>query len=153
VPRHRWFRFDPEDVGIVEDSDYPGGKMTRTGTADVPVGRVPNHTEGCVFLDPATRGCRLHRFALERGLDVHEIKPMICLLFPVCFEHGALVPGVEFDLNDLICSGAGPTIYSTAREHLQYYFGDELITELDSLERSFAAPSAAAESIALPLVA
>lgn len=151
IDRSAWFRTDKDDIGIHPDGDYPGGEYTRTGVVELPPGRATHNELGCVFLDPVNRGCRLHGFALERGLDVHEIKPMICLLFPLSFSNRALVPAEEFSLEDLVCSGSGPTIYETARSDLRYYFGDELLSELDTLAREFGAAPASGRQ--LPLVA
>ncbi len=134
VSREQWFRTDPDDIGILPDGDYPGGEYSRTGVAEIPVGRSPHNTEACVFLDPVDRGCRLHRFGLANGIDVHEIKPMVCILFPLSFSEGDLFPSIEFDDDDLVCSGPGPTVYENVREDLRYYFGDELIAELDAMQ-------------------
>jgi Fe-S-cluster containining protein len=136
ILRSDWFREDPEDFGIQDEHEYPGGKYTRTQVVDLPAGRSPHSTEACIFLDPQSRGCRLHRFALERGIDVHEIKPLICLIFPVSFEDGVLEPPIEFEEpGDLVCAGAGRTAYRGARDELLYYFGSEFVSELDAMER------------------
>lgn len=154
IERTEWFRTDPDDIGIVPDGDYPGGEYTRTGVVELPAGRSPHNEDACVFLDPVNRGCKLHGFALERGIVVHEIKPMICLLFPLSFTNRTLVPAVEFDDSDLVCIGPGPTIYQSAREDLRYYFGDELVAELDARAAEFPSSVEVAEKgLALPLVA
>jgi Fe-S-cluster containining protein len=135
VPRAEWFREDPADFGVWEDTDYPGGEYTRTRVVPLAAGRSPYNRSGCVFLDPAGRGCRLHRFALERGIDVHEFKPMICLIFPASFNQGVLTPAHEFEeTNELVCQGPGSTIYRAARPDILYYFGPELVAELDRME-------------------
>ena len=139
VPRGQWFEdwFKP-------DADYPGGRYTRTRVVD----------GSCVFLNRTGRGCLLHRFALERGLDVHDIKPMMCNLFPVLPENGLLGPPDEIRDGSLTCTGPGPTLYRSARADLEYYFGPELVAELDVLEAAVvAAPPAARPTVALPLVA
>ena len=100
VPRAEWFREDPEDFGTLDEPEYPGGQYTRTQVVELPAGRSEHNEWACVFLDPAGRGCRIHRFALERGIDVHTIKPMVCLLFPASFDQGVLCPAYEFDLED-----------------------------------------------------
>jgi Fe-S-cluster containining protein len=135
VPRADWFREDPEDIGMLPEPDYAGGAYTRTGVVDLPVGRSPHGETGCVFLDTGGRGCRLHRFALDRGIDVHTIKPIICVLFPLSFEGGELTPACEFDLDDLVCRGPGATVYQSARADLLHYFGPDLVAELDRLDR------------------
>lgn len=139
VPRADWFREDPEDVGILPEPEYAGGEYTRTAVVPLPDGRSPHNTEACVFLDPHGRGCRLHRFALERGIDVHAIKPMVCLFFPLSFKLGELIPAYEFEVDDLVCRGPGPSLYQSARDDVRYYFGPDLVAELDRLERHQAA--------------
>jgi hypothetical protein len=109
-----------------------------------------------VFLDPVGRGCRIHRFALERGIDVHTIKPMVCLLFPASFDKGVLCPAYEFDLEDeLVCQGPGPTIYRAARSDIEWYFGTQLVAELDAMEPEYAGlppgPPRGAEGRSIPL--
>ncbi len=155
VPRSQWYREDPEDFGILEEPEYPGGQYTRTQVVELPANRSTHNTEACVFLDPAGRGCRIHRFALERGIDVHEIKPMVCLMFPISFHEGLLEPAYEFDLDDeLVCRGPGQTIYQSARADVAYYFGPELVAELDRIEREIVlADSANGSTIALPVCA
>ncbi|MGL6076914.1 MAG: YkgJ family cysteine cluster protein [Fimbriiglobus sp.] len=134
MPRSEWFREDPEDFGILEEPEYPGGLYTRTQVMEMKAGRSQHNEWGCVFLDQDGRGCRIHRFALERGIDVHTIKPMVCLLFPASFSQGVLTPAYEFDIEDeLICEGPGPTIYEMARPDILWYFGPELVAELDAM--------------------
>ena len=153
LPRSDWFREDEEDFGILDEIEYPGGKYTRTQVAELPEGRSPHNEWACVFLDPSGRGCRIHRFALERGIDVHTIKPMVCLLFPASFNHAVLCPAYEFEFDDeLVCRGPGPTIYSSAKDDIRWYFGDEMIAELDRLEAADRAdhPPEAGRLISLP---
>jgi hypothetical protein len=76
---------------------------------------------------------------VERGLDVHAIKPMACTTFPVLCEDGILQVSDEVRDRSLTCLGAGPTLYRSARSDLGYYFGPELIAELDALEAPFLA--------------
>lgn len=151
VPRSAWFRDDPDDFGVEPEPDYPGGAYTRTAVAALPDERSPHADEACVFLDPVGRGCRIHRFALERGIDVHEIKPMVCLMFPVLHAEGQLIPAVEFDEDLLVCEGPGETLYRAAREDLLYYFGPELIAELDAFEAVLPGADAAAANGRIPL--
>jgi Fe-S-cluster containining protein len=154
VPRAEWFRDDPDDIGFVPEPEYPGGEYTRTAVVALPRDRSPHVREACVFLDPAGRGCRIHRFALERGIDVHDIKPMVCLFFPLCHGEGVLRPAVEFELNDLVCQDQGPTIYESTREEVAYYFGPELVAELDRLAHDHAAvPVAPGPLVSLPVLA
>jgi Fe-S-cluster containining protein len=142
VPHDEWFRLDPEDCGVLDDEEYPSGQYTRTQVVELPAGRSPHNEWACVFLDPKGRGCRIHRFALERGIQVHEIKPMVCLLFPVSFTAGELIPAYEFTLEDeLVCQGPGDTLYESARSDIEWYFGSELVKELDELNRVHRLPS------------
>lgn len=135
VKREEWFRLDEDDFGVADAPEYPGGRYTRTRVVELPPGRSAHNAEACVFLDPAGRGCRLHRFALERGVEVHAIKPMICLLFPVSFDAGVLCPAFEFECDDeLVCENHGTPIYRGARDDLLWYFGPELVAELDAIE-------------------
>ncbi|MBL8865325.1 MAG: hypothetical protein KF873_18745 [Gemmataceae bacterium] len=152
VPRERWFLDGDgeDDLGILDEPEYPGGAYTRTAVAPLPDGRSSHNKEACVFLDPVGRGCRIHRFALERGIDVHDIKPMVCLFFPLCHGEGELRPAIEFEINDLICQGPGPTLYEASRDEVRYYFGDELVAELDRLAAEHTPPpSATSHRVAL----
>lgn len=129
-----------------DDPDYPGGWFTRTAVRPTP--RGPR----CVFASRDGRGCRLHAFALERGLPVHDLKPMACNLFPVLWDNGVLIVPLEIDDGTLICRDTGVTLYRSARNDLRHYFGAELIDELDGLERSLE-PAAAAGLVPLPMAA
>ncbi|HTR20686.1 MAG TPA: hypothetical protein VMH88_07520 [Gemmatimonadales bacterium] len=119
TPRDRWFttRVDP-------DPDAPGGSMWRTAVVD---GR-------CVFLNRAGRGCQLHRFCLEQGIDPHDLKPLVDGLFPLTYEGDVLCAADEVLDGDLVCLDTGPTLYRGVRDSLRYYFGDDLVTELDGIE-------------------
>jgi Fe-S-cluster containining protein len=148
--REWWFRTDPSDVGWKDEPEYPGGAYTRTQVVDLPAGRSPHNESGCVFLDPAGRGCLLHRFALDRGIDVHTIKPMVCLLFPLSFDKGILEPAYEFNhKGELICVGPGETLYRSARDDVRWYFGPEMVAELDRIEAEEAAPATGSGTIPL----
>jgi Fe-S-cluster containining protein len=119
LPRGRWFTHSWQ-----VEADWPGGKATGTRVED----------ERCVFLNRQGRGCRLHSYAMEKGIDVHEIKPMVCLLWPVTWWEGVLQPSNEIVDNDLICLGPGQTCYRSSRNDIAYYFGAHLVSELDGLE-------------------
>jgi hypothetical protein len=110
--------------GVAADAEFPGGAHLRTRTRE----------GACVFLDRAERGCKIHAYCLANGIDYHLLKPMVSVLFPVTFEHGALVPSSEVADASLICSGAGPTLYEGVRAELAHYFGDGLVLELDALD-------------------
>ena len=65
---------------------------------------------------------------------MQSIKPMACNMFPVHCEYGVLVPPLEIQDQSLVCRGPGLTLYRSARNDLAYYFGPDLISELDLLE-------------------
>ena len=108
---------------VTADADFPGGAATRTTVVD---GR-------CVFLSRTTRGCVLHAMSLDTNADYHLLKPMVSALFPVTFGGGALLCSEELADGSLVCAGEGPTAYDMARAELLYYFGDELVAELDAM--------------------
>jgi hypothetical protein len=118
VPRARWFTDE-----WTEDREFPGGRHTRTRVEDA----------ACVFRSRAGRGCMIHSFALERGIDYHELKPMVSVLFPVTFDDGLLHVSTEIEDRSLQCEGDGPTVYEGVREEISWYFGAELVDELDEL--------------------
>lgn len=117
VPQCDWFT--PERW---VDGEFPSGRYGRTQT----------RAGKCVFASPS-RGCRIHAWCLQTGLDYHHYKPLVSTLFPVTFELGALVPSGEAADGTLVCSGNGPTLYQGARDELRFYFGDGLVGELDAL--------------------
>lgn len=120
LPRDRWF------TGEVEhDPDYPGGGAVRTATR--PDG-------GCVFLTPGGRGCMIHTFCLERGIDYHDLKSMTDCLFPVTWYDDVLCAADELEDGTLICMDTGPTVYRGLRDELRYYFGGRCVAALDRLE-------------------
>jgi hypothetical protein len=118
VPPSGWF-----DGEMVDDADAPGGAMLRTRVVD---GR-------CVFRSRTGRGCELHAFAVESGVDYHDLKPMVSALFPLTFAEGVLCLSEELADGTLVCAGDGPTAYEAVREELEHYFGAELVAELDTL--------------------
>jgi len=118
VPQEQWFT-----ASVTSDPEFPGGAHVRTTVIG----------GGCVFRNRQGRGCLIHAYALENGLDYHDLKPLVSTLFPVSFEQGVLVAASELANGSLICAGNGPSLYQGAREELRYYFGDALIDELDGL--------------------
>ncbi|HEY8038493.1 MAG TPA: hypothetical protein VIF15_01815 [Polyangiaceae bacterium] len=120
VPRDRWFT-----DGWTDDAEHPGGRATRTAV------------EGgaCVFRSRRGRGCLIHSFALERGVDYHELKPMVSVLFPVTFDGGLLHPSTEIEDRSLQCIDDGPSLYRGVRDEIAWYFGAALVAELDAFER------------------
>ena len=121
VERGRWFTEER-----IEDPELPGGASARTRVVD----------GACVFLDRQRRGCGIHRFCDEFGGDYHDLKPMVCTLFPLCVSDATLCPADEVDDGTLVCLGTGPTLYRGVRDELRWYFGDELLEALDELEGS-----------------
>ncbi len=75
----------------------------------------------------------LHSFSVEKNLDYHDLKPMICSIFPLTFEEGLLVHADEVEDKELVCADQGLSLYAGVRSELLYYFGQEMIDELDSL--------------------
>jgi len=106
---------------IIRDADYPSGEAVRT--------RVYN--DRCVFYDYRLRGCFLHRFAIEKGMDRHLLKPMVCFLFPLAWEEGCLfVAGL---LDELPCKEQGVSVFEAQKEELKFYFGDAFVFELQRI--------------------
>jgi Fe-S-cluster containining protein len=119
IPRSEWLTGAREP-----DADSPGGSYIGTQVVN---GR-------CVFLSKTGRGCRIHAFALERGLDYHDLKPLACWLFPLHTRQGLLTKNGSMALyDDLVCKGQGPTFYEAVRDELGHMFGPELLDELDGL--------------------
>jgi len=109
---------------VISDREFPGGEHVRTRLRD----------GVCVFRNAHARGCTIHAYCLEKGLDYHRFKPMVSVLFPVTFEGGVLTASGEAADGSLICGGSGPSLYDGARDELSYYFGEGLIAELDQLK-------------------
>ena len=120
VSRDRWFQST-----IIEDDELPGGGSVRTQVVD----------GACVFLNRSGRGCLLHSFCNEMGLDYHDYKSIVDCLFPLVVSDQTLVPADEVDDATLVCSGQGPTLYEALRGEVDFYFGPALIERLDALGR------------------
>jgi hypothetical protein len=118
-----------------DDAEFPGGRQTRTRVED----------GACVFRSRRGRGCMLHSFAIEQGLDYHEVKPMVSTLFPVTFDWGLLHPSNEIVDRSLQCIDDGPTIYRGVRMEIEWYFGGPLVAELDAMEQGVLAGSIGAK--------
>jgi len=119
VPQNEWFT-----DSVVADTEFPSGYHRRTRIRD----------GACVFRNPQGRGCLIHSFCLDEGLDYHTLKPMVSALFPLTFEHGVLMPSTEILDGSLICAGDGPSCYDGVRGELEWYFGEGLTRELDTLK-------------------
>lgn len=117
--RHaRWF--EPEEE---VDADYPSGRVVRTEV----------HDGGCIFLAHDRRGCAIHRAALEGGWDFRGVKPAICRLFPLSYEHDAIVIADEYP--EYSCAHVeGPSLYRVTRDALGDIFGEALVAALDAAE-------------------
>lgn len=139
VPRDRWFRDD-----VDADPEYPGGAMQRTAVVD----------GACIFRNRRGRGCLLHKYCLDQGLDVHNLKPLVATLFPVTFQDGLLHAPLEIRDGTLVCLNTGPTLYQSARGDLEYFFGPDLVQELDALEAEVLGASAppARAVLSLPII-
>ena len=136
VPRAHWYE---EEVNA--DPEYPSGAMQRTAVVD----------GACVFRNRKGRGCLLHSYCLDKGMDVHELKPLVATLFPVTFQGGLLHPPLEIRDGSLICLNNGPTLYRSARGELEYFFGRGLVEELDALEAEFLSAGASRARRVFPL--
>lgn len=121
LPREEWF--EPE---VEEDEGMPGGLCYRTVA----------HNGACVFLGRSSRGCLLHSYAVEHGMDYHDLKPMISALFPLSFDDETLLPADEVTDQELVCIEQGDSLYHGVRNELRYYFGPAFVDELDQLERN-----------------
>lgn len=119
IPRARWFTDE-----VAPEPDSPGGETWRTSVVD----------GACVFLNRRGRGCLLHAFCLERGIDHYELKPLVDGMFPLTFAAGVLCAASEVEENELVCLDTGPTLYRGTRDALRYYFGNDLVTALDRIE-------------------
>jgi hypothetical protein len=119
IPRTEWFTREHSP-----DAEFPGGSCARTQVVD----------GACVFLNRSGRGCWIHSFCLEQGLDFHELKPMVSCLFPITFDNGLLLPSDDVEDNSLICLSSGVNLYRGVRNDLSYYFGEAFVSELDELE-------------------
>jgi len=120
LTREQWFQGD-----IYADSDFAGGRCRRTQVAH-------GH---CVLHNREGRGCHIHSLCLEQGRDYHEIKPMVCWLFPLTIESKVLCPQNSVLDKSLVCGSEGVTLYRSQRGELLWLFGQELVDELDAMER------------------
>ena len=69
----------------------------------------------------------------RRGIDYHELKPMVSTSFPLTFDYGLLHPSNEIEDRSLQCYGDGPTLYRgrTGRDRAGTS-GRSLVAELDA---------------------
>jgi hypothetical protein len=118
VPRSKWFTKQRWT-----DPEFPGGSQARTRVKD----------GACVFLDRKQRGCKIHSYCLNNGIDYHQLKPLVSILFPLTFEGGVLVASGELEDKSLVCVDQGPNVYDGLRDELAYYFGEGFVAELDAI--------------------
>jgi len=114
IPSSQWFQ---DEIGI--DTNYPSGKTINT--------RIYNSK--CVFYERNNRGCSLQRFCIERGMDIHLLKPMVCCLFPVAWENERLY--VSGFLDELPCRNNGISVFEAQKGELMVYLGDDFVTALE----------------------
>jgi len=114
IPVSDWFLAETE-----QRPEFPSGKVKRT--------RINNNQ--CIFHDNISRGCHLHRFALEKGMDPHLLKPMVCFLFPLTWGGSYLY--VSDFLDELPCKNTGVPIFESQRNELMLYLGDDFIKEME----------------------
>ncbi len=119
IRRNGWFTEQ-----WVLDGEVPGGKYTRTRVED----------GLCVFVNRKGRGCMIHSYCLENGLDFQELKPVVGCLFPLTFDKGMLKPADEISGKFIECYGGGTILFHGAKNDLLYYFGGELVAELERIE-------------------
>ena len=119
-PEGEWFEAD-----YTYYEEYAGSQYTR----------INPQGPRCAFISKDQRGCGLHRYALSKQMDYHEIKPLVCILFPLSFGEGILSTAPELDDNSLVCSGSGYSAYQAMRSELEFYFGHGFLEELDSIEK------------------
>jgi Fe-S-cluster containining protein len=117
-PEGEWFE---SEYSYYEE--YAGNQYTR----------INPQGPRCVFISKDQRGCGLHRYAISKGMDYHEIKPLVCILFPLSFEEGILAIAPELDDDSLVCSGSGDSAYHSIRNELEFYFGHAFVAELDGI--------------------
>ncbi len=135
-PQSDWFN-ENRDLA----ADWPGGWATRIRAED-------GH---CLFLNTNGRGCLIHDYALRNGVEVHTVKPMVCLLWPVTWLGETLRVSNELRDDPIICAGPGQTCYRSARSDIAYYFGPELVAELDALELTVGSNQSPSDRPTIPL--
>lgn len=86
----------------------------------------------CVFHAPTARGCLLHIMALEKGLDPHQLKPMVCFLFPLTWD-GSYLHVADF-LEELPCQHKGELILDSIIDEIRYYLGEDTASEILQLK-------------------
>lgn len=119
IPASVWFHDE-----VVVRPEFPSGRVRNT--------RVVNGA--CAFHNNRGRGCHLHGYALEQGIDPHLIKPMVCFLFPLTWDGDYLYVS-EF-LDELPCRHGGLLICDSQLEELACYLGGEFVREMEAARNS-----------------
>jgi len=119
IARARWF-----EPTVEADPDFPGGAARRTRVED----------GACVFLRRNGRGCMIHAYCLEQGLDYHDLKSIVDCLFPVTFAGDLLCASDEVVDGELVCMNQGPTLFRGAEPEIAHYFGPGCVAALADLE-------------------
>jgi len=114
IPSSQWFK-DESDM----DKNYPSGEVKNT--------RVYNGK--CVFYKDGPRGCSLQRLCIEVGMDTHQLKPMVCCLFPVAWENKRLY--VSGFLDELPCGENGISVFEAQKNELRIYLGEDFVADLE----------------------
>jgi Fe-S-cluster containining protein len=117
IPAADWFEHD-----IEQRTEFPSGKIVKT--------RIIGNK--CVFHDNGARGCHLHRLALDKGLDPHLLKPMVCFLFPLTWDSSYL--HVSEFLDELPCKGSGMPIFEAQSSELLTYMGNDFYKEMEIIK-------------------
>jgi hypothetical protein len=73
--------------------------------------------DGRASPQPQRRGCLLHSYCLEKGIEVHELKPFVCHMFPVWYGEGTFQQPEIVD-RSLVCLKS-TSLYRSAREDVR----------------------------------
>ncbi|HTA19899.1 MAG TPA: hypothetical protein VK989_11435, partial [Polyangia bacterium] len=74
-----------------------------------------------------------HLAAMMHGFDPAEIKPSVCILYPV--SHLGRRLGLSPDFDRYSCANDdGPSVYRVTRDAIAAVFGAALVEELDRVE-------------------
>ena len=120
IPQKDWFANE-----FIADEHYPGSKYVRTNLNE----------QSCVFFNKKKENCYIHELCFNLQIDYHELKPVVCCLFPLEFSHETLKPAIEFEDDDVRCIGGTLSLYDGVKDEVAYYFGTELVEELNSLSK------------------
>lgn len=121
---------------LTPDPDFPSGTCARTNVWN----------RGCIFLAHDQRGCAIHRAALAGGWDFVGVKPHVCRLFPLSYEHDAIVISDDYPLYTCGRVRRAPTLYQVGRSDLASIFGRDLVALLDRAEGGVASERIAVAS-------